>query len=138
MPMEKVQELARELKCYRWDIFGLVEVRWTGFGETTTDVGRKIWYYGEDLKHQYGVIFIVRKEVVGGIISCTPISNRLISILMSARPYNITVIQVHVPTSNRKQFYKQLDSITAKTPKKDILVVQGDWNAKVGPDTYQC
>ena len=33
-------------------------------------------------------------------------------------------------------FYKQLDSIIAKTPKKDILVVQGDWNAKVGPDAY--
>ena len=34
-------------------------------------------------------------------------------------------------------FYKQLDSIIAKTPKKDILVVQGDWNAKVGPDAYR-
>ena len=88
-------------------------------------------------KHQYGVAFIIWKEVVGSIISCIPISSRLISIRISARPYNITVIQVHAPTSDYEQFYQQLDGNITKTPKKDILVVQGDWNAKVGPDTYQ-
>ena len=91
----------------------------------------------KDLKHQHGVTFIVRKEVGRSIISCTPISSRLISIRISVRPYNITVIQVHAPTSDHEQFYQQLDSITAKTPKKDVLVVQGDWNAKVDPDEYQ-
>ena len=80
---------------------------------------------------------IVRKEVVGSIISCAPISSRPVYIRISARPYDITVIQVHAPTSDHEQFYEQRDSIIAKTPKKDILVVQGDWNAKVGPDAYQ-
>ena len=60
---------------------------------------------------------------------------------MSARPNNITVIQVHAPTSDHEdekveQFYEQLDSIKARTAKKDVLVVQGDWHAKVGPDAY--
>ena len=82
--------------------------------------------------------FIVREEVVGSIISCTPISSRLISIRISARPYNITVIQVYLPTSDHEdeeveQFYEKLDSIIAKTHKKDILVVQGDWKAKSRP-----
>ena len=104
-------------------------------------MGHKIWYCGEDSRHQYGVAFIVRKEVVGSIISCTPISSRLISIQISDRPHSIKVIQVYAPTSNHKnegveQFYEQLGSIIAKTRKKDILVVQGDWNAKVGPDAY--
>ena len=90
----KVQELTHELKCYWWDILCLAEVRWTGFRETTTDAGHMIWYHGEDSKHQYEVTFIVWKAVVGSIISCTPISNRLISIRISARPYNVTVIQV--------------------------------------------
>ena len=83
---------------------------------------------------------IVRKEVVGSIISCTPISSRVISIRISVRPHNIIVIQVYAPTSYHKevkQFYEQHDSIMAKTPKKDILVVQVNWNAKVGPDAYQ-
>ena len=58
--------------------------------------------------------------------SATPNTSRLISIRISAKPHNTTVIQVHSPTSDHKQFYEQLDSIIAKTPKKDILVVQGD------------
>ena len=86
--------------------------------------------------------FIVRKEVVSSIIKCTPISSRLISIRISAKPHNITVIQVYEPTADHEdegveQFYKQLDSILAKTPRKGILVVQADWNAKAGPDAYQ-
>ena len=108
------------------------------FGETTTDAGHKIWYYREDSKHQYGVTFIVRKEAVCSIISCTPISSRLTSIQISVNPYNITVIKVRAPiTPDHKQFYEQLDRIIAKTPQKDRLVVQGDWNARVGPDAYQ-
>ena len=92
----KVQALPQEFKFYRWDV--LAEVKWTGFGETTTDEGHKIWYCEEDSKHQYGVVFSMRKKVVGSIISCTPISSRLISIRISARPRNITVIQsLHQP-----------------------------------------
>ena len=122
-----MQELTHELKCHRWDILDVAEVRWTGFGETTTDERRKIWYCGEDSKHRCGVACIVRKEVAGSIISCTLISGRLISIRISARPHNITVIQVYAPISDHKdeeveQFYEQLNSIKAKTSKKDLLV----------------
>ena len=40
----KVNELEHELKRYQWDIIGLAEMRWTGFGETTSEDGHKIWY----------------------------------------------------------------------------------------------
>ena len=40
-------------------------------------------------------------------------------------------------TTRSNSFYEQLDSTIAKTPNKDILLVQGDWNAKVGHDAYQ-
>jgi exonuclease III len=138
----KIHELTHELKRYRWDIIGLAEVRWLGFGETATDEGHKIWYSGEDSKHRHGVAFIVRKEVVNSVISCTPVSSRLISIRISARPHNITIIQVYAPTSDYEdeeieKFYEEIERIIAKVPKKDILIVQGDWNAKVGPDAYK-
>ena len=79
----RIHELTHELKRYQWDIIGLSEVRWTGFGETSTDDGHKIWFSGEEKKHQYGVAFIVRKEVTASVISCTPISSRLFSIRIS-------------------------------------------------------
>lgn len=137
----RVAELTHELERYRWDVIGLSEVRWTGFGETTTDEGHKIWFSGDDKKHQHGVAFIVRKEIAGCVISCTPFSSRLISIRVSAKPHNMTIIQVYAPTADYEdedieEFYEQLEAVIAKVPKKDILVVQGDWNAKVGPDAF--
>ena len=136
----KVKELEHELSHYRWDIIGLAEMRWTGIGETTTDDGHKIWYSGQD-KHEYGVGFIVRKEVTKCIISCTPVSCRIISIRVSAKPKNITIIQVYAPTSDHEdneveEFYEELEDTIKKTPRKDILIIQGDFNAKIGPDAY--
>ena len=86
-------------------------MRWTAFRETTTEDGHKIWFSGEDTKHEYGVGFIVRKEVTGCIISYTPISSRIISIRVSAKPKNIIIIQVYAPTTEHddqevEEFYE--------------------------------
>ena len=53
------------------------------------------------------------------------------------KPFNITVIQVYAPTSNAgeaevKWFYEDLQDLLELTPKKDVLFIIGDWNAKVG------
>ena len=53
------------------------------------------------------------------------------------KPFNITVIQVHAPTSNAEeaeveQFYEDLQDLLELTPKKDVLILIGGWNAKVG------
>ena len=138
----RLHELTLELDRYRWDIIRLCEVRWTGFGETTTEDGHRIWFSGEEKQHRNGVAFIVRKEVSGCVISCTPVSSRLISIRISAKPHNITILQAYVPSSDHEdeeveEFYKQLDDIIAKIPKKDLVIIQGDWNAKVVTDAYQ-
>ena len=138
----KVKELTHELDRYRWDVLGLAEVRWTSCGETTTEEGHKIWYSGEDSRHQHGVGFIVNKNKINSVISCTPISSRLISIRIAARPLNITIIQVYAPTTDYdddavETFYEELENIIKVTPKKDFLVIQGDWNAKIGTDTYE-
>ena len=53
------------------------------------------------------------------------------------KPFNITVIQVYAPTSNAEEaevelFYEDLQDLLELTPKKDILFIIGEWNAKVG------
>jgi len=72
-------------------------------------------------------------------MGCRPVSSRLITIRLRATPFNITIIQAYAPTSDYddadvEDFYEQLQEVVDKTPKKDILVVQGDWNAKIGED----
>ena len=64
-------------------------------------------------------------------------NNRMISVHFQGKPFNITVIQVYAPTSNTEvaeveRFYEDLQDIVELTPKKDVLFIIGDWNAKVG------
>ena len=59
------------------------------------------------------------------------------SVHLQGKPFNITVIQVYAPTSNAEeaeveQFYEDLQDLLELTPKKDVLFIIGDWNAKVG------
>ena len=61
----------------------------------------------------------------------------MISVRLQGNPFNITVIQVYAPTSNAEeteveQFYEDLQDFLELTPKKDVLFIIGDWNAKVG------
>ena len=59
------------------------------------------------------------------------------SIHFKGKPLSTTVIQVYAPTSNAEEaevewFYEDLQDLVELTPKKDVLFVIGDWNAKVG------
>ena len=74
-------------------------------------------------------------------MGCCPVSSRLITIRLRAVPFNITIVQAHAPTSDYndneiEEFYDQPQNIIYQTP-KDILVVQGDWNAKAGKDACE-
>ena len=58
-------------------------------------------------------------------------------VCFQGKPFNITVIQVYAPTSNAEEdeverFYEDLQDLLELTPKKDVLFIIGDWNAKVG------
>ena len=60
----------------------------------------------------------------------------MISVRFQGKPLNIMVIQVYAPTSNAEEaevewFYEDLQDLLKLTPKKDILFIIGDWNAKV-------
>ena len=61
----------------------------------------------------------------------------MITVRFQGKPFNITVIQVYAPTSNAEEaevkwFYEDLQDLLELTPKKDVLFIIEDWNAKVG------
>ena len=61
----------------------------------------------------------------------------MISVCFQGKPLSITVIKVYAPTSKAEEaeverFYEDLQDLLALTPKKDVLFIIGDWNAKVG------
>ena len=61
----------------------------------------------------------------------------MISVRLQGKPFNITVIQICAPNSNAEEaeverFYEDLQDLLELTPKKDVLFIIGEWNAKVG------
>ena len=132
----KFQELTHEMDRHKSNILALCKMRWKNFAETTTEEGHKIFLSGK--KHK-GVGFLVHKDIVNTDVGCHPVSRKLITVGLRAVSSNITDVQAYVPTSDNEieKFYDQLQKVVGQTPKEDILVVQGDWNAKVGKDANE-
>ena len=83
------------------------------------------------------VMILVNKSVRNAVLGCNLRNDRMISVHFQGKPFNITVIQVFASTSNTEEaevehFYEDLQDLLELTPKKDVLFIIGDWNAKVG------
>ena len=117
-------------------ILGISELKWTGMGEFNSD-DHYIYYCGQDSLRRNRVAIMVKKRVRNAVLGCNLKNNRMISVRFQGEPFNITVIQVYAPTSNAEEaevdrFYEDLQDLLELTPKKDVLFIIGDWNAKIG------
>ena len=95
-----------------------------------------IYYCGKESLRRNGVAIIVNKspKCITWIQSQ---NDRMISFHFQGKPFNITVIRVYALTNNAEEaevewFYEDLQDLLEITPKKDVLFIIGDWNAKVG------
>ena len=74
---------------------------------------------------------MVNKRVRNAVLGCNLKNDRVRSIHLQGKPFNITVIQVYAPTSNAEEaevegFYEELQDLLELTPKKDVLFIIGD------------
>ena len=118
------------------NILGISELTWTGMGELNSD-DDYIYYCRQESLRRNGVAIMVNKRVRNALLGCNLKNDRMISVRFKGKPFNITVIQAYAPTSNTEeaeveQFYEDLQDLLELTPKKDVLFIIGDWNAKVG------
>ena len=117
-------------------------MRWKNFGKTTAEEGHKVFCSGKEDKHEHGAAFLVHKDIVNTVTGCHPVSSRLILICLTTVPFNMTVVHLYVPTSDYddneiEESYDQLQNVIDQTLKKNILVVRGGWNPKVGKDACE-
>ena len=80
---------------------------------------------------------MVNKRVPNAVLGCNLKNDRMISVRLQGKPFNITVIQVYARTSNAEEteverYYEDLQDLLELTPPKDVLFIIGEWNAKVG------
>ena len=95
------------------------------------------YYCGQESLRRNGIVLIVNKRVPNAVLGCSLKNDRMISVHFQGKPFNITVIQVYAPTTNAEEaevewFHEDLQDLLELTPKKDVLFIIGDWNAKVG------
>ena len=115
------------------NILGISNLKGTGMGEFNSD-DHYIYYCGQESLRRNGVDIMVNRRVRNAVLGCNLRNDRTIFVHFQGKPFNITVIQVYAPTSNAEEaerFYEDLQDLLELTPKKDVLIIIGDWNAKV-------
>ena len=135
MNQGKLEVVKQEKARVNIRILGISELKWTGMGEFNSD-DHYIYYCEQESLRRNGVAIMFNERVQNAVLGCNLKNNRTISVGFQGKPFNITVIQFHAPTSNTEEtevewFYEDLQDLLELTPKKDVLFIIGDWNAKV-------
>ena len=117
MNQGKLEVVKQEMARVNIDILGISELKWTGMGEFNSDY-HYIYYCGQESLRRNGVM--VNKRVQNAVIGCSLEKNRMISVHFQGKIFNITIIQVYVPTSNAEeaeveQFYEDLQDLLELT-----------------------
>ena len=135
MNQGKLEVVKQEMTRVNIDILGIGELRWTRMGEFNSD-DHYIYYCGQKSLRRNGVALIVNKRVRKAVLGFNLKNDGIISAQFQGELFSITVIQAYAPTSNAEEaeverFYEDLQDLLELTPKKDVLFITGDWNAKV-------
>ena len=130
MNQEKLEVVKQEMARVNVDILGISELKWTGMGEFNSD-DHYIYYCGQECLRRNGVAIMVNKRARNAVLGCNLKNDRMISVRLQGKPFNITVIQDYVPVSKAAEadidwFHKDLQDLLELTPKKDILFIIGD------------
>ena len=86
-----------------------------------------------------GVVIILSKSATKSLIEYNPVNERIITARLNTKPIKISIIQNYSPTNEvdkamQSEFYEILQTEIEKTPQKDLTIIMGDFNTKVGHD----
>jgi len=120
------------------DIMGLSGTRWEN-GEIKIQNGNFLIFpgVGEDIEHRSGVGILMNKEARRSLMERSPISERIILVRFKTKIRNLTIIQCYAPTETtgkdmKEKFHQHLHETKTAVQKRDVIIVMGDMNAKIG------
>ena len=125
MNQGKLEVVKQEMARVNVDILGISDLKWTGMGEFNSD-DHFIYYCGQESLRRNGVGIMGSKRVQNAVVGCSLKNDRMISVRLQGKPFNITVIQVYATTSNAEEteverFYEDLQDLLELTPKEDFF-----------------
>ena len=112
MNQVKLEVVKQDMARVNVDLLRISKLKWTGMGEFNSD-DHYIYYCGQESLRRNGVAIMVNKRVRNAVLGCNLKNDRMISVRIQGKPFNITVIQVYAPTSNAEEdevewFYEDL------------------------------
>ena len=143
-------QVAREMAKYRISVLGLSETRWLQSGQVQLATGEQLLYSGhleDGAPHTEGVGLMLAPEAQRALIGWEPISSRIITAKFTTKRKDIklNIVQCYAPTNDTEEdkkddFYERLQVVIDRLGKKDVTLVMGDLNAKIGADNtgYEC
>ena len=113
---------SNEMARVNVDILGISQLKWTGMGEFNSD-GHYIYYCKQESLRRNGVAIMVNKRLWNAVLGCNLKKDRMISVHLQGKQFNIRVIQAYATTSNAKEaevewFYEELQDLLELTPPK--------------------
>jgi hypothetical protein len=135
----KAAQIAQEFRRYKLDILGISECRWPGSGRIRLASGETIVYSGKEEAHEGGVAVMLDEFAEKCLLEWKPVSDRIVKIRMDSRFAKTTVIVGYAPTNAaddeaKEIFYDQLQATVREVDRHDVLIMGGDFNAKVGKE----
>ena len=101
MNQVKLEVVKQEMARVNVNILGISELKWTGMGDFNPD-DHYIYYSGQESLRRTGIAIVVNKRVWNVVLGCN-LKNRIISVHVQGKPFNITVNQVYALTSNGEE-----------------------------------
>ena len=102
MNQGKLEVIKQEMARVNIDILGICKLKWTGMGEFNSD-DHYIYYCGQEFLRRHGVAIIVNKRLQNAVLGCNLKNERMISVHLQGKPFNIMVIQIYALTGNAEE-----------------------------------
>ena len=132
MNQGKWEVIKQEITIVNINILGINKLKWAGMCEFNSD-DYYIYYCGQESLRRNGVAIIASKRVQNTVFGCNLKKDRMIFVHFQGKIFNITIIQVIVPTSNTEEaevewYYEDLQDLLELTPPKYVIFITGDFH----------
>ncbi|CAH2107939.1 unnamed protein product [Euphydryas editha] len=133
----KLSIVEKEMENHKLSILGISETHMRGKGHFKTAMGNTMYFSGTPDSSLHGVGIVVPSKLNCCVLGYNPVSERIVTLKLNTRPCALNIVQIYAPTSQCSdeeidEFYGTLGDTLNKLPNREVTLILGDWNAKVG------